>query len=152
LQGFLDVAHLEPPLEGNELLGAWCEMTIIQAKLLEELKEFPVLLAPVCSVSAFKHGERRWQVDGREVEYLDAMRYTQWWNLLGAPAAVVPVGSSPEGLPIGVQIMARPYEDEIALDVAGVVDAAFGYRRPADLDMLLNRAQTMATSGANPAR
>ena len=57
-----------------------------------------------------------------------------------------------KGYPIGVQIMARPYEDEIALDVAGVVDAAFGYRRPAALDMLLNRAETTATSAANPAR
>jgi amidase len=152
LRDFLDVAHQEPPLTGDELLGAWCEMTIIQSKLLEELKDFPVLLAPVCSVPAFKHGERRWQLGGREVEYLDAMRYTQWWNLLGAPAVVVPVGSSPERLPIGIQIMARPYEDEIALDVAGAVDAAFGYRRPAAMDMLLDRVQTGATFGANPAR
>jgi amidase len=152
LQGFLDVAHREPPLEGHELLAAWCEATVIQGKLLEEMQEFPVLLCPVCSVPAFKHGERRWQIDGREVEYLDAMRYTQWWNLLGAPAAVVPVSSSPEGLPIGVQIMARPYEDEIALDVAGVIDAAFGYRRPAALDMLLDRAQSTAAPHANPTR
>jgi amidase len=152
LQGFLDVAHREPPLEGHELLGAWCEATVIQGKILEELQEFPVLLSPVCSVPAFKHGERLWQIDGREVEYLDAMRYTQWWNLLGAPAAVVPVGSSPEGLPIGVQIMARPNEDEIALDVAAVIDAAFGYRRPAALDTLLDRAQSTDASHANPTR
>jgi amidase len=152
LQGFLDVAHREPPLEGHELLAAWCEATVIQAKLLEEMREFPVLLSPVCSVPAFRHGERRWQIDGREVEYLDAMRYTQWWNLLGAPAAVVPVGRSPEGLPVGVQIMARPYEDEIALDVAGVIDSAFGYRRPAALDLLLDRIQTTTASPANPTR
>ena len=36
----------------------------------------------------------------------------------------------PEGLPIGVQIVARPFEDEIALGIAAVVDAAFGYRPP----------------------
>jgi amidase len=40
------------------------------------------------------------------------------------------VGRSPEGLPIGVQIAARPFEDEVALGVAGLVDAAFGYRPP----------------------
>jgi hypothetical protein len=39
---------------------------------------------------------------------------------------------SPEGLPIGVQIVARPFEDETALGVAAVVDAAFGYRSAAD--------------------
>ena len=36
----------------------------------------------------------------------------------GCPAAVVPGGSSPEGLPIGVQIVARPFEDEMALGIA----------------------------------
>ena len=45
-------------------------------------------------------------------------------------AAVVPVGQSSEGLPIGVQIAARPFEDETVLGIASVVDAAFGYRAP----------------------
>jgi amidase len=40
------------------------------------------------------------------------------------------VGRSPEGLPIGVQIVARPYRDEITLGIAAIVDAAFGYRIP----------------------
>jgi amidase len=70
-------------------------------------------------------------VEGRAVEYLDAVRHTQWFNTLGAPAAVVPVGHSREGLPIGVQIAARPFEDEVALGIAAIVDAAFGYRAPA---------------------
>jgi hypothetical protein len=50
----------------------------------------------------------QWTIDGRSVEYLDAMRHTQWFNTLAAPAAVVPVGRSPEGLPIGVQIVRGP--------------------------------------------
>ena len=37
---------------------------------------------------------------------------------------------SPEGLPIGVQVVARPFQDETALGVAACVDAAFGYRPP----------------------
>jgi amidase len=69
-------------------------------------------------------------VDGQRVRYLDAMRYTQWFNLLGAPAAVVPVGSSIDGLPIGVQIAGRPFEDELVLAVAGCVERAFGFRGP----------------------
>jgi Asp-tRNA(Asn)/Glu-tRNA(Gln) amidotransferase A subunit family amidase len=40
------------------------------------------------------------------------------------------VGGSPEGLPIGMQIVARPYEDEIALGIATIVEEAFGYRPP----------------------
>ena len=94
------------------------------------MQEYPVLLCPVCSIPAFRHGERQWKVDGQEVKYLDVMRYTQWFNLLAAPAAVVPVGRSPEGLPIGVQIVARPFEDETALAVAAIIDREFGFVAP----------------------
>jgi Asp-tRNA(Asn)/Glu-tRNA(Gln) amidotransferase A subunit family amidase len=69
-------------------------------------------------------------VQNQPVAYLDAMRYTQWFNLLAAPAAVVPVGKSPEGLPIGVQIAGLPYSDEIVLAIAAIVDQEFGYTPP----------------------
>jgi amidase len=128
---FLGVAAGAPQLTAAELLNAWAELDLLRAKTLEEMKKFPVLLCPVASVPAFRHGERAWDVGGRMVEYLDAWRYSQWFNALACPAAVVPVGKSPEGLPIGVQIVARPFEDEIALGVAAVVDEAFGYRAPA---------------------
>jgi amidase len=94
------------------------------------MQSFPVLLCPVCSVPAFRHGERSWIIDGKQVDYLDAMRYTQWFNLLGAPAAVVPVGKSPEGLPIGVQVAGRPFEDEIVLGIAEAIDKEFGFVAP----------------------
>ena len=129
-RGFLDIAGQQLPLTGDEVLQAWSDCDLVRSRLLEEMRSFPVLLSPVCSVPAFKHAERAWEVEGREVAYLDAMRYTQWSNLLGAPAAVVPVGCSSEGLPIGVQIAGRPYEDEIVLKIAGAVERDFGYRAP----------------------
>jgi amidase len=127
---FLSIGASTPPLTATELLNAWAELDVLRAKTLEEMSEHPVLLCPVASVPAFRHGERKWSIDGRDVDYLDAMRHTQWFNALAAPAAVVPVGRSPEGLPIGVQIVTRPFEDETALGVAAVVDSAFGYRPP----------------------
>jgi amidase len=128
---FLGIAAGVPALTAQELLGAWAELDVLRSKTLEEMKRYPVLLCPVASVPAFRHGERAWDVEGRAVEYLDVWRHTQWFNALASPAAVVPVGSSPDGLPIGVQIVARPFEDETALGVAAIVDAAFGYRAPA---------------------
>ncbi|MGB8538749.1 MAG: amidase [Acidobacteriaceae bacterium] len=127
---FLSIAHREPPLSAEELLSAWMDLDHVRRKLLAEMESFPILLCPVCAIPAFRHGERSWEVDGRRLEYLDAMRYTQWFNLLGAPAAVVPVGRSPEGLPIGVQIAGRPFEDERVLGIAAAVEAAFGYQPP----------------------
>jgi len=127
---FLGIAASAPPLTAAELLEAWAELDVLRAKTLAEMSAHPVLLCPVASIPAFRHGERAWIVEGRSVDYLDAVRHTQWFNALAAPAAVVPVGTSPEGLPIGVQIVARPFEDETALGIAAVVDAASGYRPP----------------------
>jgi amidase len=127
---FLEIAEAAGPLSAAELLNAWAELELLRAKTLAEMNEYPVLLCPVASIPAFGHDERSWTIDDRSVEYLDAMRYTQWFNALACPPAVVPVGTSPEGLPIGVQIVARPFEDEVALGVAAIVDAAFGYRAP----------------------
>ena len=127
---FLQIAEAETELTVASLLEAWANADLVRSSLLGELAAFPILLTPVCSVPAFKHGEREWAIEGSTVKYLEAMRYTQWFNLLAAPAAVVPVGQSPEGLPIGVQIAGRPYEDELVLTIAGVLDRSFGYRVP----------------------
>jgi amidase len=127
---FLSRAHAAPPLTADELLNAWAESDVIRGKLLAQMQEFPLLLCPVCALPAFRHGERSWIIDGQQVEYLDAMRYSQWFNLLAAPAAVVPVGRSPEGLPVGIQLVGRPFEDEIVLKVASVIDHEFGYVPP----------------------
>ena len=105
---------------------------MVRSKFLAEISEYPVLLCPVASIPAFRHDEREWTIDGKTVKYLDAVRYTQWFNALAMPAAVVPVGSSSDGLPIGVQIAARPFEDETALGVAAIIDAAFGFRTPSN--------------------
>jgi Asp-tRNA(Asn)/Glu-tRNA(Gln) amidotransferase A subunit family amidase len=130
LRDFLRIAHAEKPLSGEELLTAWVDCDRVRGKMLAEMREWPILLMPVCSVPAFRHGEREWDIGGQAVGYLDAMRYTQWFNVLGGPAAVLPVGRSPEGLPIGVQIAGRPYQDEVVLGVAAALERDFGYLPP----------------------
>lgn len=127
---FLSIADSVPPLSSTDLLNAWAELDLLRSKTLEVMRDYPVLLCPVAGIPAFRHGERAWCIEGQTVKYLDVMRSTQWFNTLAAPAAVVPAGRSPEGLPIGVQIIARPFEDEIALGIASVLDAEFGYQPP----------------------
>jgi Asp-tRNA(Asn)/Glu-tRNA(Gln) amidotransferase A subunit family amidase len=132
---FLSIAHRQAPLATDELLSAWCETDIVRSQLLSEMRDFPILLSPVCSIPAFRHGERNWtlhDVNGasRSLAYLDAMRFTQWFNLLGAPAAVVPISRSAEGLPIGLQLAGRPYADEDVLGIATILEEDFGYIAP----------------------
>ena len=122
---------LQPPLDGQEWFNTLIGRDALRGKLLEQMEKFPILLSPVCAIPAFRHGEREWQVQGRKVEYLKAMSYSQWFNLLGNPAAVVPVGKSPEGLPIGVQVVGRPWEDEAVLAIAAKIEnATGGFRTP----------------------
>lgn len=127
---FLAVAGECEPLSAESLLTAWAECDLVREKLLAEMRDYPLLLTPVCATAAFRHGEREWAIGGQTVGYLDAMRYTQWFNLLAGPAVVVPVTRSAEGLPIGVQIAGRPYADEIVLTVAMAVEKEFGYTTP----------------------
>jgi len=120
-----------PPLTAARLTEAWMGRDVVRADLVRQMNTHRVLICPVASIPAFRHGERRWSIDGREVGYLDAMSYTQWFNILGNPAAVVPVGTSPEGLPIGVQVVGRPFEEELVLTVAAAIEGdCGGYRRP----------------------
>jgi Asp-tRNA(Asn)/Glu-tRNA(Gln) amidotransferase A subunit family amidase len=128
---FLETAHSKPPLTAESLLQAWADCDLIRSKLLAEMHEVPILLTPACAVPAFRHGEREWTIDGKTVHYFDAMRYTQWFNVLASPAAVVPVGNSAEGLPIGVQVAGHPFEDESVLAVAAAIEREFGYQPPA---------------------
>jgi Asp-tRNA(Asn)/Glu-tRNA(Gln) amidotransferase A subunit family amidase len=126
LRDFMGMVAAEPPLTLDGFMGALLERDEVRVRFLAQMEEYPVLLCPVCAVPAFRHRERSWTVDGRTVEYLDAMSYTQWFNLLGNPAVVVPMGRSPEGLPIGVQVVGRPHEEEVVLEIAARIERACG--------------------------
>ena len=124
----------EAPHTGQTLLDTWIQRDVFRRKLFEQMQQFPVLLCPVASIPAFKHGEREWQVEGKTVKYLDAWSYCGWFNLLGMPAATVPVASSTEGLPIGVQIAAGPWEEELVLTIAEVLERELGPWKSTSID------------------
>jgi len=126
LKQFLDEAAVQPAHTGRSLLDAWIQRDLLRARFLAQMQQYPILLCPAAAIPAFRHGERSWQVEGKTVHYLDAWSYTEFFNLLGNPAAVVPVGHSPEGLPIGVQIVGRPWEEEQVLFVAAMVEKECG--------------------------
>jgi amidase len=131
LKEFLGWVAAEPAHSGDTLLETWLRRDIVRGRILAQMKEFPILLCPAAAIPAFKHGERSWLVEGTTVKYLDAWSYTEFFNVLGNPAAVVPVGQSPEGLPIGVQIVGRPWAEELVLAVAVEVERQCGgFRRP----------------------
>jgi len=126
LRQFLEWSASEPSLSGPDVIDAWIRRDTLRASLLAQMRKYPILLCPPAAIPAFRHGERSWTIGGKTVEYLDAWSYTEWFNLLGNPAAVVPASQSPEGLPIGVQIVGRPWEEEQVLSVASVLEREVG--------------------------
>lgn len=110
----------------DTLVESWIGRDLVRMQVFEQMQRFPILLCPVASVPAFRHGERSWQIEGKTVNYLDAWSYCEWFNILGMPGAVVPVSKSREGLPIGVQIAAQPWQEELVLSVAEVLERERG--------------------------
>jgi Asp-tRNA(Asn)/Glu-tRNA(Gln) amidotransferase A subunit family amidase len=126
----LRYARHEPQPSKQELLDAWFGRDQLRVKLFREMAEVPVIVCPVAAMPAYRHDERQWNICGKEVDYMQAMMYAQWFNLLGNPAAVVPVGASPEGLPIGIQVVGLPYSEELILKIAATIEFACGFKPP----------------------
>jgi amidase len=93
-----------------------------RARLLAWVRDWDLVVSPVCAHAALRHGES----DGR----IPAFSYTMTWNLTGWPGVVVRAGTSPEALPIGVQLVAPPWREDLALAAAARVEQALGGWRP----------------------
>ncbi len=122
---YYSTALPQKPLSGNAILAARTERDNLREEILRQMRDVPILLSPVSTEPAFRHGEGNYQL-GAPHCYRDTMRFSQWTNLTGFPGATVPLGMSPEGLPIGVQVIGRPHEEELVLAVAEKIEAARG--------------------------
>ena len=96
-----------------------------QSTMLSFFKDYAVILSPVNAFPAMPHGSL--SAD------LEAFSYTMTYNMTGWPAAVVRGGTSPNGLPIGVQIIAHPWREDIALAVAAYIEKKLGGFQPAPI-------------------
>lgn len=115
------LAKLEPyrtDLGGFE--SYWTELDRFRAEMFRVFRNFDVLLSPVTPGPAPLHGGTI------EETVFHGFGYTMTHNLTGWPAAVVRCGRSPEGLPIGIQIAAAPWREDIALAAALFLETAVG--------------------------
>jgi Asp-tRNA(Asn)/Glu-tRNA(Gln) amidotransferase A subunit family amidase len=129
---YLHYAEPDSPVTLDALLSACAQRDLLRADILAQLRDIPILLSPVSSAPAFLHGQGTYQ-PGAEHCYRDTMRYSQWLNLAGFPGASVPIALSSEGLPIGVQVIGRPHEEELVLAVAERIEEARGPWSPPPL-------------------
>lgn len=116
----------------DEYAGALALRDALRDALLQWMKATPFIIMPVGSVPAFEHGARRVEVGGRHLSVFRAFGYARAANVLGLPAVSVPAGRTRAGLPLGVQLIGRPFEEEALLAAASIVEAALGgWVRPA---------------------
>jgi Asp-tRNA(Asn)/Glu-tRNA(Gln) amidotransferase A subunit family amidase len=107
----------------GDYVAAQCLRRRIMYYFLEIFKKVDVIVtpttgmtAPVIPPSALKYGETNLQVAG----YL--MRFVIPANLLGLPAITVPVGYDKQGLPIGLQLIGRPWGEATILHLASAIE------------------------------
>ena len=123
LEGWL--AKLEPYRTSvGGFAEYWAGLHQFRAGMFAFLKNYDAILSPVSASPALPHGTSI--QDGN----LRGFSYTMTYNVTGWPAAVVRCGESGDGLPIGVQIAARPWREDIALAIAGRLEEIFGGWKP----------------------
>jgi amidase len=103
----------------------WAELDEFRAGMLAFINRFDAILSPVAAQPAVLHGT---SIDDG---IFPGFSYTMTHNLTGWPAAVVRCGTSGSGLPIGLQIAAAPWREDICLFVAERLEAILGgWRAP----------------------
>lgn len=110
----------------DDYIRSWLERDRLRAELVRWMEATPLLLAPVGATPAFPHDAHKVTVGEQSLSTFRAFSYSQTFNVFDLPVAVIPAGRSVEGLPIGVQIIGRPFEEETVLAAAEVIEAALG--------------------------
>ena len=120
---YLQAAREETPVTLQDFVTKSAARDFERARILNAMKDVSVLLSAVSSAPAFRHGEGNWSPT---TGYRTTMRHSQWLNLAGFPGLSIPIYTSSEGLPIGVQLIGRPFAEELLLSIAETLELARG--------------------------
>jgi len=118
---------------GTEYVNGQRLRTLLRNDIDRLLARYDVLLAPSTAFAAPPVAEKTVELGGQSVPVaMNLSRYTGVFNLSGHPAASVPCGFTAEGLPIGLQIVGRWFDESTVLRVADAYQRATDWhaRRP----------------------
>ena len=114
------------PIPSAELMEILEQLDRIRGEMLAFMGDCDLVLSPTGSAPALPHGE------ANRDDYPDAI-YTRPYNLTGWPGCVVRAGTSPGGLPIGVQLGAVSWREDIVLAAASAIESGMGGWKPSTL-------------------
>ncbi len=104
----------------------------LRAQWRELFRSFDAVICPLMPTPAYPHDHsaeqetRRVNIDGKDYIYPDQLAWPGIATLPGLPATAIPIGLSPEGLPVGVQIVGPWLEDRTPLKLAELIEREFG--------------------------
>lgn len=117
MQVVMEFCRLRPKASTEELQIRWDHY---RAAMHEFIQRFDILISPVCPFAALPHGSTFAE------ERFPGFSYTMTHNLTGWPVVVIRGGTTREGLPVGVQVAGRPWQEDHALAVARALEACLG--------------------------
>jgi amidase len=104
----------------------------LRAQWRELFRSFDVVICPLMPTPAYPHDHspdqaaRHINIDGKDYPYTDQLAWPGIATLPGLPATAIPIGLSPQGLPLGVQIVGPWLEDRTPLKLAELIEREFG--------------------------
>jgi len=104
----------------TDALAAFVRWDLFRNSMLRFMENYDAVLSAVAPFPALPHGA------SFDEQNRKGFGYSQMYNLTGWPTATVRVGTSPEGLPLGVQVAARPWREDVALALVAHLEKTFG--------------------------
>ncbi len=108
-------------------LESWMELHDEQARIQRQwrhlFEHYDAVIAPVVGMTAFPHDDtplatRRLDIDGEDTQFFHQFAFAGLATFPMLPATSVRIGTDPDGLPIGVQVIADLYADRTAIAAA----------------------------------
>jgi Asp-tRNA(Asn)/Glu-tRNA(Gln) amidotransferase A subunit family amidase len=123
-----DETTRETRIESAEALAsAVLQRERCREELSQWMRTTPLVVAPISATTAFEHGAQRLDVQGKSISIFRSCSYSQAVNAFGLPAVAIPVARNAEGLPVGVQIIGRPFQESQVLAAAAIIEHAVGF-------------------------
>ncbi|MBM3935146.1 MAG: amidase [SAR202 cluster bacterium] len=113
---------VDPTFE--DYLKANADVDRLRARVAELFRSYDILLLPTCPLPPLPHDTREPVVNGRTVHPRSTLRLTVPFDLTGSPAVSLPFGWTADGLPIGVQLVGRHWEDGTVLQTAAALEVS----------------------------
>lgn len=131
-QDFLDNALPSEVPSAIEFEAQMRRLFDLRAAIRAHLSPYDIVVCPVAPGPAPLHNQAPAEGEGAKADGYSWLNYASTYSVAGLPVAVVPAGEE-SGLPIGVQIVANPFRDDLALAAARRVEQSLGGFRPAPL-------------------